>query len=150
MVADTRKVRDKTVVSGCPSPFARKTCFRCLVRDHERVPETGVGLHFVTLDCLMLQQLFRLPAVPVSSKWVLLGGFGHSGDARLLAPIAARGAPIGRDADARFSKGCPHRSSDKAPSSTDLFYGRLAGWATRWLARLTARFHLPLPQRSAS
>lgn len=34
--------------------FAWATCFRRLVKDYERLPETMTGLHFVAFTCLML------------------------------------------------------------------------------------------------
>src|ERR687885_801254 len=44
--------------------FAWKSCFRRLVRDYERLPETVKGLHFVPFRCLMLQQNVSLLAGP--------------------------------------------------------------------------------------
>ena len=42
--------------------FSRKTRFRRMVRDYERLPETVEGLHFVVFACLMLTRLLASPA----------------------------------------------------------------------------------------
>ncbi len=47
--------------------FARKTHFRRLVRNYERLAETVVGLHLVAFTCLMLHRLFDLLIGPTSS-----------------------------------------------------------------------------------
>ena len=42
--------------------FAWATRFRRLAKDHERLPETVVGLHFVAFACLMLHRAIPLLA----------------------------------------------------------------------------------------
>jgi transposase len=42
--------------------FAWASRFRRLAKDHERLPETVAGLHFVAFACLMLRQLLTLAA----------------------------------------------------------------------------------------
>jgi hypothetical protein len=48
-----------------PRTPAAGVAFRPLARDYERLPETGIGLHFVAFACLMLHRaLAALAASP--------------------------------------------------------------------------------------